>query len=54
MSFTDDDRRMLRDIWTQLLGQDGHGWPQLGQNAQGQNLTPVDALSEIKKDIEHD
>ncbi|WP_433560718.1 GH25 family lysozyme [Nocardia sp. CA-151230] len=53
MSFTDDDRRMLRDIWTQLLGQDGKGWPQLGQNSLGQNLTPVDALSEIKDDLEH-
>ncbi|MTJ63637.1 GH25 family lysozyme [Nocardia seriolae] len=53
MSFTDQDRQMLREVWTQLLGQDGQGWSQLGQNAQGKNLTPVDALGAIKADLEH-
>lgn len=53
MSFTDDDRRMLRDVWAQLLGQDGKGWAQLGQDAQGKNLTPVDALAAVKQDLEH-
>jgi hypothetical protein len=26
----------------------GHGWPQLGQDSNGDNLTPVDALALIK------
>jgi len=36
------------------LGPDGprsHGWSQLGQNAQGQNLTPVDALAGLIKTV---
>ena len=38
----------LQEIWTQLRGPGGKGWAQLGQNAQGQNLTPVDALAAIR------
>lgn len=38
----------VRDIWTQLRGPDGSGWPQLGQNAKGENLTPVDYLATLK------
>lgn len=49
--FTDDDRRMLHDIWDQLRGPGGNGWPQLGQNAKGENLTPVDKLVEIDNSI---
>jgi lysozyme len=30
----------------------GSGWPQLGQNAAGENLTPVDALAAVKTTIE--
>lgn len=45
VTFTENDRRMLRDIWTQLRGPNGKGWPQLGQNAKGENLTPVDRLA---------
>jgi hypothetical protein len=42
----------VRDIWDQLRGPDGAGWPQLGQNGQGRNLTPVDAIAAIKTDVE--
>lgn len=56
MALTDDEQAELltkvRQIWDQLLGPDGAGWPQLGQNGQGQNLTPVDAIAAIKKDLE--
>lgn len=54
MSLSDEEQTELltkvRQIWDQLLGPDGKGWPQLGQNSQGQNLTPVDALAAIKED----
>ena len=33
------------DIQTQLRGPGNHGWPQLGENAQGQDLTLVDAVA---------
>ena len=49
---TENDRKMLREIWTQLLGPNGRGWPQLGQNDKGQNLTLVDALAEHRKSAE--
>ncbi|MFJ4653843.1 glycoside hydrolase family 25 protein [Nocardia sp. NPDC088792] len=39
------------DIWEQLRGPNGQGWPQLGQNAQGQNLTPVDALANLETEV---
>lgn len=35
------DRVLLEEIWTQLRGPDGNGWPQLG------NKTVVDYLAEI-------
>lgn len=56
MALSDDEQTELlnkvRDIWDQLRGPDGAGWPQLGQNSQGQNLTPVDAIAAIKQDME--
>jgi len=48
----DDLYQKVSDIWDQLRGPNGTGWPQLGQNAAGANLTPVDALAQIKTDIE--
>ncbi|MCM6776735.1 hypothetical protein NDR87_22365 [Nocardia sp. CDC159] len=36
-----------REIWTQLRGPDGQGWPQLGQDTHGRNRTPVDALAAV-------
>ncbi|ATG86438.1 endolysin [Mycobacterium phage Finemlucis] len=39
---------MIREIWEQLRGPQGKGWPQLGKNAKGENLTLVDAIAEIK------
>lgn len=41
----------LQDVWTQLRGPKGQGWAQLGQNAQGQNLTLVDAVAALRHDI---
>lgn len=56
MALTDDEQAELlskvRDIWEQLRGPNGAGWPQLGQNSQGQDLTPVDAIAAIKQDVE--
>lgn len=39
--------QMLKDVWDQLRGPEGKGWPQLGQDAQGHNLTVVDALAKL-------
>ncbi|WP_276652488.1 peptidoglycan recognition protein family protein [Corynebacterium vitaeruminis] len=38
----------LQQVWQQLRGPGGRGWPQLGQDAQGRDLTPVDALAAIR------
>lgn len=38
----------LQEVWTQLRGPAGKGWPQLGKDAQGRDLTPVDALAAIR------
>lgn len=43
---------ILTDIQMQQRGPGLQGWPQLGQNAAGQNLTEVDALGAIKILIE--
>ncbi len=46
----DEQRELLdktRDIWIQLRGPEGGGWPQLGENSDGQHLTLVDKLAEI-------
>jgi predicted chitinase len=43
------DRKVLEDIWMQLLGPEGRGWPQLGQNEHGQDLTLLDALAALRK-----
>ncbi|MBO0884389.1 MAG: hypothetical protein J2P17_29475 [Mycobacterium sp.] len=56
MALTDDEQTELlsktRDIWDQLRGPAGAGWPQLGQDAAGNNLTPVDALAAVKTNLE--
>lgn len=36
---------MITQIWDQLLGPSGHGWPQLG------GLTPVDAIAQLQKQV---
>ena len=41
----------LQDVWTQLRGPKGKGWPQLGQNDKGQNLTLVDAVAALRSDV---
>ncbi|WP_392452056.1 peptidoglycan DD-metalloendopeptidase family protein [Corynebacterium dentalis] len=41
--------KALQDVWTQLRGPGGKGWKQLGQNAKGENLTPVDALAALRQ-----
>ncbi len=39
---------MIREIWEQLRGPEGKGWPQLGKNAAGENLSLVDAVAALK------
>lgn len=55
MALTDEEQTELltkvREIWDQLRGPNGARWPQLGQNEQGQDLTPVDAIAVIKNDV---
>ena len=55
MALSDDEQRELlqktRENWDQLRGIDGKGWEQLGQNAAGQNLTPVDAIGALRRDV---
>ena len=41
----------IQEIWRQLRGPGGKGWPQLGQNERGQNLTLVDEVAAIRQDI---
>lgn len=41
----------LQDVWTQLRGPKGKGWPQLGKNAKGQDLTLVDAVAALRHDV---
>lgn len=43
---------LVFDSNTQLRGPNQQGWPQLGQNADGQNLTVVDALAAVKKALD--
>ncbi|QGJ94151.1 lysin A [Corynebacterium phage EmiRose] len=40
----------IQDIWQQLRGRNAQGWPQLGQNEQGQNLSLVDGVGAIRQD----
>lgn len=42
-----DTGALLKDIQEQLRGPNLTGWPQLGQNDQGQNLTLVDAVAQV-------
>lgn len=41
----------IQEIWRQLRGPSGNGWPQLGTNDQGQNLTLVDAVAALRSDV---
>ena len=41
----------IQEIWRQLRGPKGEGWPQLGQNERGQNLTLVDAVAAVRQDL---
>lgn len=55
MALTDEQQTDLYgkvcDIWDQLRGPGGNGWPQLGQDATGANRTPVDKLAAIGDDV---
>lgn len=44
-------RDLLLDVQEQLRGRNLTGWAQLGKNAQGQNLTLVDALAALRQDV---
>ena len=51
MALSDAEQRELltktREVWDQLRGPGGKGWPQLGTNDKGQNLTVVDYLATL-------
>lgn len=51
MALSDSEQRELltktREVWDQLRGPGGKGWPQLGTNDKGQNLTVVDYLATL-------
>lgn len=55
MALSDQQQEQLLsavlDIQTQLRGPGLSGWPQLGQNAAGRNLTEVDALANIENEL---
>lgn len=55
MSLNDSEQRQLladvKELRSQLRGIGDQGWPQLGQNAAGQNLTLVDAVAELRSDV---
>ena len=41
----------LQEVWRQLRGPSGNGWPQLGKDRQGRNLTLVDAVAALRADV---
>lgn len=41
----------LQEVWRQLRGPKGQGWEQLGKNAQGQNLSLVDGVAALRRDV---
>lgn len=49
---TPEQDRIQREIWEQLRGPDGEGWPQLGTTADGHALTLVDAVAAIRADLD--
>ena len=57
MALSDAEQRELlaktRDIWDQRRGPGGKGWPQLGKNDKGQNLTLVDAVADSRRKAGH-
>jgi len=55
MALTDDEQTELlektREIWDQLRGPGGAGWPELGARADGNgDRTPVDAIAHLVGD----
>lgn len=55
MALTDAEQHELlwktREIWDQLRGINGEGWPQLGTNSDGQALTLVDGVAALRRDV---
>lgn len=43
---------LVSDNNTQLRGPNQQGWPQLGQNSNGQNLTVVDGIAALRTDVD--
>ena len=46
-----EDRRRLREVWDQLRGPSGKGWPQLGTDDAGRPLTLVDAVAALRAEL---
>ncbi|WP_063832041.1 M15 family metallopeptidase [Nocardia otitidiscaviarum] len=51
MALTSHQAGQLDDIQTQLRGPGLKGWPQLGKNSAGQNLTLVDAVAALRAEV---
>lgn len=55
MALSDDQQQQLLDavldVQTQLRGPGLSGWPQLGSNSKGEDLTVVDALAAIENSL---
>lgn len=55
MALSDAEQRELltktREVWDQLRGPGGRGWPQLGKSKGGADLTLVDAIAAVRHDI---
>ncbi|MBF6138122.1 M15 family metallopeptidase [Nocardia otitidiscaviarum] len=51
MALTPHQASQLDDIQTQLRGPGLEGWPQLGKNPAGQNLTLVDAVAALRAQV---
>ncbi len=49
--FTVDAIRMVKECWEQLRGIGGRGWPQLGKNDKGQDLSLVDGVAACRVDV---
>lgn len=48
---TPEQDQIMRDIWEQLRGPGGKGWPQLGTTVDGHALTLVDGIAAVRDDL---
>lgn len=51
MTLTPAQDRKLTEVWQQLRGPAGRGWQQLGKDSAGNDLTPVDAIAALRREV---